>query len=87
MYRMISGRLLPAYDQRNRFAWFSPCRFDAAVIFFGTTGVIIELSEREKFWDNFRISGRNFGPNFGFPHIFYIFSLLPQLKIGRSQPA
>ena len=27
-------------------------------------GVILKLSEREKFCDNFRISGRSFGPNF-----------------------
>ena len=51
------------------------------------TGVILELSEREKFCDIFRISGRGFGPNFEFPYTFYTFSLLPQLKIGRSQPA
>ena len=50
------------------------------------TGVILELSEK-KFWDNLRISGRSFGPIFGFPYTFYTFSLLPQLKIGRSQPA
>ena len=43
--------------------------------------------EREKFCDNFRISGRSFGPNFGFPYTFYTFSFLPQLKIGRSQSA
>ena len=43
------------------------------------TGVIQELSKKEKFWGNFRISGRSFGPNFGFPYIFYIFLLLPQL--------
>ena len=48
------------------------------------TGVILELSEREKFCDNFRISGRSIGPDFGFPHTLCIFSLLPQLKIGRS---
>ena len=53
----------------------------------GITGVILELSEREKFCDNFRISGRSFGPNFRFPYTFYTFSLLSQLKIGRSQPA
>ena len=41
-------------------------------------GVILELSEREKFCNNFRISGRSSGPNFGFPYTFYIFSLLPQ---------
>ena len=52
-----------------------------------SAGVILELSEREKLCDNFRTSGRSFGPNFGFPYIFYTFSLLPQLKIGRSQPA
>ena len=28
-----------------------------------------------------------FGLNFGFPYTFYIFSLLPQLKIGRGQLA
>ena len=33
------------------------------------------------------ISGRIFGPNVGFPYIFNTFSLLPQLKIGRIQPA
>ena len=48
------------------------------------SGVILELLVREKFCNNFRISGRSFGPNFGFPYIFYTFSLLPQLKIGRS---
>ena len=31
--------------------------------------------------------GEVFGPNFGFPYMFYTFKLLPQLKIGRSQPA
>ena len=51
------------------------------------SGVILELSEREKFCDNFRISGRSFGPNFGFPYMIYTFSLLPQLQVGRSQPA
>ena len=49
--------------------------------------VLLELSEREKFCDNFRISKRSFGPNFGFPYLFYTFSFLPQLKIGRIQPA
>ena len=48
-----------------------------------SAGVILELSEREKFCDNIRISGRSFGPNFGFPYTFYIFSPLPQLNIGR----
>ena len=52
-----------------------------------TAGVILELSEREKFSINFRISGRSFGPNFVFLYTFYTFSLLPQLKIGRSQSA
>ena len=46
---------------------------------------ILELSEREKFNDNFRISGRSFSPNFRFLYILCIF-ILPQLKIGRSQP-
>ena len=36
------------------------------------------------FHDHFRISGRSFGPNFGFPYTFCTFSLLPQLKRGRS---
>ena len=49
-----------------------------------TAKVILELSERKKFCDNFRISGRSFGPNFGFPYTFYTFSLLPWFKIGRS---
>ena len=49
--------------------------------------VSLELSDREKFYDIFRISGRSFGPNFGFPYMFYAFKLLSQLKIGRSQPA
>ena len=40
-----------------------------------------------EFCDIFRTLGRTFGPNFGFPYMFYTFSLLPQLKIGRSQPA
>ena len=34
--------------------------------------VILECSEREKFCDHFRISGRHFGPNFGSPYTFYI---------------
>ena len=51
------------------------------------SGVILELSDREKFCDNFRISGRSFGQNFGFPYTFYTFSLLSQLKIGKSQQA
>ena len=50
-------------------------------------GVSLELSDREKFCDIFWTLGRSFGPNFGFPYLFYTFSLLPQLKIGRSQPA
>ena len=41
-----------------------------------SAGVILELSEREKFCDNFRISGRSFGPNFGLPYTFYTFSPL-----------
>ena len=45
--------------------------------------VILELPEREKFCNNFRISGRSFGPNFGFPHTLYTFSLLLQFKIGE----
>ena len=45
---------------------------------------MIELSEREKFCDNVRISGRSFGPNFGFPYIFYTFSFLPQLDREQS---
>ena len=53
--------------------------FDCLVI-----RVILELSNREKFCNNFRISGRSFDPNFGFPYTFYTFSLLPQLKIERS---
>ena len=36
------------------------------------SGVILELSEREKFCDNFRISGRSFCLSFGFP--LYIFT-------------
>ena len=48
------------------------------------SGVIRELSEREKFCSNFRISGRSFLPNFGLSYKFYTFSLLPQLKIGKS---
>ena len=51
------------------------------------SGVILELSEREKFYNSFRISGRSFGPNFGFPYTSYTFSLFPQHKIGRRQPA
>ena len=43
--------------------------------------------KREKFSDNFRISGRSFGPNFGFPYTFYAFSLLAQLNIGKRKPA
>ena len=43
--------------------------------------------EGEVLRPHFRISGRSFGPNFGFPNTFYTFSLLPQLKTGRSQPA
>ena len=50
-------------------------------------GVSLELSDRGKFCDIFRISGRSFGPNFEFPYMFYTFKLLPQLRIGRSQPA
>ena len=40
-------------------------------------GVILELSDREKFCDNFRISGRSFGPNLDFPihSIHFHFSL------------
>ena len=49
--------------------------------------VSLELSDREKFCDIFRILGRSFGPNFGFPYMFCTFRLLPQLKIGRNQPA
>ena len=41
----------------------------------GTPGVSQELSEREKFCDIFRITGRNFGPNFGFPYTFYTFKV------------
>ena len=48
------------------------------------SGVILDLSEREKFCDNFRISGRSFGPNFGFPYTFCTFSLLSQVNLGRS---
>ena len=50
------------------------------------TGTSLELSDREKFCDIFRILGRSFGLNFGYPYMFYTFSLLPQLKMG-SQPA
>ena len=50
-------------------------------------GVSLELSVREKFCYIFRISGRSFGPNSGFPYMFYTLKLLPQLKIGRNQPA
>ena len=49
-------------------------------------GVCLKLSDRERFCNIFRISGRSFGPKFGFPYMFYTFKLLPQLKIGRSQP-
>ena len=49
----------------------------------GSIGVILELSEREKFCNNFRISGRSFGPNFGFSYTFYTFAFLLQLKIGK----
>ena len=40
-------------------------------------GVILELSDREKFCDNFRISRRSFGPNLDFPihSIHFHFSL------------
>ena len=50
----------------------SNCCFRNCLIW---AGVILELSEREKFCDNIRISGRSFGPNFGFPYTFlYIFT-------------
>ena len=48
------------------------------------TGAILKLSETEKFCEDFR---EKFWSNFGFPYTFYTFSFLPQLKIGRSQPA
>ena len=47
------------------------------------TGVSLELSDREKFCNIFRISGRSFGPNLGLPYMCYTYKLLPQLKIGR----
>ena len=50
-------------------------------------GVSLEFSDREKFCDIFRTLGRSFGPNFGFPYMFYTFSILPLLKTGRSQAA
>ena len=50
-------------------------------------GVSLEISDREKFYYIFRISGRSFDPNFGFAYMFCTFKLLSQLKIGRSQPA
>ena len=46
------------------------------------SGVILELSEREKFCDNFR---EKFGSKFWIS--IYILHISPQLKIGRSQPA
>ena len=50
------------------------------------SGVILELSHREKFCEDFRISGRSFGPNFLVSLYILCILLLPQLKIGRSQP-
>ena len=44
--------------------------------------VSLELSDREKFCNIFRISEGSFSPNFGFPYMFYTVKLLPQLKIG-----
>ena len=42
----------------------------------------------KKFWEKFCLSPRKFGRsfylNFRFAYIYYTFSLLPQLKIGRS---
>ena len=52
-----------------------------------SSGVSLELLDREKFCDIFRISGRTFGPNFWFAYKFYPFRLLPEHKIGRSKPA
>ena len=51
-------------------------------------GIILELSDREKFCDNFRISGRLGQISvFSYMYVFYTFSFLPLLKVGRSQPA
>ena len=50
------------------------------------TGIILAFSEGQKFCDIFRISGSSSCSDFGFPYAFFTFSLLPQLKIGRSQP-
>ena len=49
-------------------------------------GLSLELSDREQFSVIFRILGRSFGPNFGFPFMFYTLKLLTQLIIGRSEP-
>ena len=50
---------------------------------YGHSGVTLELSDRKKFYI-FWISGRCFGPNFGFSYMFYTLKLLPQLKIGSQ---
>ena len=76
------------FSRRNKKNIYLICLSRPMVPFYHiATGVILELSEREKFCDNFRISGRSFGQKFGFTYTFYTFSLLPGLKIGRSQPA
>ena len=38
------------------------------------TGIITDFSDREKFCQNFRFSGRSFGQNFGFSYMFFTFS-------------
>ena len=56
---------------RNEGAPHVLCPFQQ--VFSHITGISLELSDREKFCDIFRISGRSFGPNFGFPYMFYTF--------------
>ena len=50
------------------------------VIPYLVSGLSLELSDREKFCDIFRILGRSFGSNFGFLFMFYTLKLLPQLR-------
>ena len=59
--------------------------FNILVSHIGPAGVSLELSDREKVCDIFRISGRSFGPTSGFPYMFYTFTLLPKLSLGISR--
>ena len=82
----FSWKIIIYINMMNIYSW--PCNYPKFLNreVWAKTGVSLDLSDREKFCDIFRTLGRSLVQILDFS-MFYTFSLLPQLKIGRSQPA